>query len=338
MACASLRTAMVAAILLGGGTSAHASLVIDPTFSSTITSDPGAAGIESAINGAISTIEGDITSPNNINVQIYFTEVSSGLGQSTTTTDNLSYYQYYNAFAAVVSSAAQLSALSSLGPAPSGPGSGNPVNGNTTVQVTSAEARNLGFSDPGVVTVGSGTYDSEISLNTSITYPPGPNNGSNYGLQAVANHEIDEALGIGGTGSTLGNDDLTGPVGDLDLYRYSAPGVRSYSDVQKTTPYSYFSVNGGDTVLSYFNQTAGDDYGDWLSNPIPAGFGAQVQDAFGEPGTNPTLGPNELLAFNAIGYEVIAPEPSTLLLFVSGLAIIAGAGLRKLRRYPTARE
>ena len=131
-----------------------------------------------------------------------------------------------------------------------------------------------------------------IGLNTSITFYPGqPNNGTNYGLQAVANHEIDEALGIGGTGSTLGGSP-TGPVGDLDIFRYSAPGVRSYSTVQTTSPYSYFSIDGGKTVLSYFNQTAGADYADWLSNPIPSGFSPQVQDAFGQPGTNPALGIN----------------------------------------------
>jgi hypothetical protein len=190
------------------------------------------------------------------------------------------------------------------------------------VAITSAEGRNLGFNTPGAVTVGSGTYDSEVSLNTSITSPPNSLAG-NYGLEAVATHEIDEVLGIGGTGSTLsGTGSLTGAVGDLDLYRYSMPGVRSYSNTQTTSPLAYFSINGGTTVLSYFNQTEGADFGDWLSNPIPAGFGPQVQDAFGEPGTNPALGVNELTAFNAIGYQLTSatPEPSTLALAGFGLA------------------
>jgi len=63
-------------------------------------------------------------------------------------------------------------------------------------------------------------------------------------------------------------------------------------------------VNGGTTVLSYFNQDARGDYGDWLSNPIPNGFLVRVQDAFGQPGTNPALGVNELTALNAIGYDL----------------------------------
>src|SRR5208282_328809 len=117
----------------------------------------------------------------------------------------------------------------------------------------------------------------------------------NYSLESVAMHEIDESLGIGGTGSFLGSG-FSG-VGDLDLFRYSAPGVRSYVTTQTSSPLAYFSIDGGNTVLSYFNQTSGADYGDWLSNPIPNGFGPQVQDAFGEPGTNPALGANEIAAF-----------------------------------------
>jgi hypothetical protein len=303
---ASLLLAGVASLALSGP--AHATLTIDPTFDPSLSSSSDAA-----INSAISAVESNITSPNNITVDIYFNSMTSGLGESLTTIYQPSYFQYYTAFKAVATQPNQITALNSLGAAPTGPSSGNPVNGNTAVQITSAEGRNLGFNTPGGVTVGTATYDSEISLNTGITFPPGPNNGSNYGLQAVANHEIDEALGIGGTGSTLnGTGSLTGPVGDLDLYRYSAPGVRSYTNTNSTSPLAYFSIDGGNTVLSYFSQTTGADFGDWLSNPIPGGFSPQVQDAFGTPGTNPALGPNELTAFNAIGYDLtqqVVPAP-----------------------------
>ncbi|MGA7497162.1 MAG: NF038122 family metalloprotease [Isosphaeraceae bacterium] len=320
--------------LLGNGTPARANLTINATFDSSITSLPGAAAIEGAINGAIGAVEAQVSSPNNITVAIDFTNMSTGLGESTTAYYALSYYNYYNAFQAVATSPAQLTALASLGPAP-GPSSGNPVNGTPNVIITSAEGRNLGFNTPGGVTGPSGgTFDTVIGLNTSITYPPQPNNGSNYGLQAVANHEIDESLGIGGAGSTIGGTGFfaTG-VGDLDLYRYTAPGVRSYSTTQTTSPYSYFSINGGNTVLSYFNQTSGADYGDWLSNPIPAGYGPQVQDAFGTPGTNPALGPNELAAFSAIGYELTpVPEPSSMLVAVLGALGLSAYGWRRRKQ------
>jgi len=317
----------LAAGIAFGAVLGHASLIINPTFDPTLNSSE-----QAAINAAIATLEADITSPNALTVSIYFNSMSTGLGESETGIYSVSYYDYSNAFKAVATSPNQLTALASLGTAPTSESSGNPVNGNTQISITSAEGRNLGFNTPGVVSAPLGTYDSEVSLNTSITSPPNSLTG-NYDLEAVAQHEIDEVLGIGGTGSTLdGSGSLTGPVGDLDLYRYSALGVRSYSNLQTTSPYSYFSINGGATVLSYFNQTSGADFADWLSNPIPAGFGPQVQDAFGEPGTDPVLGTNELTAFNAIGYEVTAPEVSTLPLAGLGL----GLGYTFIRRRRTA--
>jgi hypothetical protein len=309
-----------------------ASLVIDPTFASTITSDPDAAAIEGAIDAAITTLEADITTP--ITVAIDFQEMSGGLGQSETSEYNVSYFNYYDALKAIDtgagSTAAQQSAIASLGTAPTGVGSGNPVNGNTEITATSADLRALGFDATGGV---NGSFDSLISLNTSITSPPNSLNGGTYDLEATAQHEIDETLGIGGTGSTLGGSP-TGPVGPLDLFRYSAPGVRSYSTVQTTSPFSYMSIDGGTSVISYFNQTAGADYADWLSNPIPNGYSPQVQDAFGAPGASVFLGPNELTALNVIGYTLTTsnpvPEPMSLAIMLPG--VLGLIGLRRRTR------
>jgi PEP-CTERM motif len=147
-------------------------------------------------------------------------------------------------------------------------------------------------------------------------------NPSDYDLQAVASHEIDEALGIGGPGSYIGANFgtesplnyPTGPVGSMDLFRYSGNGMRTYTTDPTAT--AYFSINSGATNLTNFNQSGGgSDFGDRKSGPTP-----QVQDAFGTPGAIINLVPNELTALDVIGYNLaVVPEPGSAILLLGGL-------------------
>ena len=261
----------LAVVLLAGGERAHAGLTINATFGSGFTSADKAA-----IETAITNLENAIST--NVTVNIQINTMSSGLGESSTYYGTLSYYDYYNALKAVDTapgaSAAQQTAFASLGAAPTSESSGNPVNGSTTVDVMTANLRALGFS-------ASVPFDSTIGLNTSITSPYGET-ANTYSLQSVAAHEIDEALGIGGSGSTIGEG--TNDIGVLDLYRYRADGARSWTTILTTSPYSYFSIDGGKHgPLVLQSNGRRPDYADWHSNPIPRGFRPQVQDAFGQP-------------------------------------------------------
>lgn len=269
-------------------------LAITAVYESSITSDPNATAIESAINGVVSFYDMSISTP--ITVTVDFAEMTSGLGQSSTFFGTISYSQYLAALQSHSSGdAVDTAALASL---PAGPN--NPVNGGTQVDVTTANLRALGFavSPPG------GQADSTISVNTAITNYGGSFNGSFYSLTAVVEHELDEALGLG---SDLDTGVTNGAIRPEDLFRYSSSGVRSFTTSSGAT--SYFSIDGGVTNLVNFNQVGppgSSDYGDWATSGT-----ARVQDAFGTPGSNPTPGV-ELTALDAIGYDMTSvPEPGS---------------------------
>jgi hypothetical protein len=146
---------------------------------------------------------------------------------------------------------------------------------------------------------------------------------SKYDLFTVVSHEIDEALGIGSMLNQIsaGTADVNAPVFAEDLFRYDQNGNRSYTI--SPTAQAWFSIDGT-TLLVPFNQSGGGaDFNDWASGtPL-------IQNAFGTPGAAPNLGV-ELTALDVLGYNEVVPEPSTIVLFGTGL--LFGAGLWKKRR------
>jgi hypothetical protein len=283
---------------------AQAGFIITPTFDSSITSDPNAATIEGTINSAISVYESLFLNP--INVQITFQE-GGGLGSSSFSLFTVSYSNFRTRLAANATDANDAAALAAL---PTG--TLNPVTGTDSILIKPANARALGFTVP----AGS---DGTISLNTSLTTPGSSGSSGTYSLLAVAEHEMDEILGLG---STLGlglNSPFDNDPSPEDFFRYDAGGARSFTLASEN---AYLSINGA-TDLAQFNNpnysSCGPnncgDYGDWAS-----GATAQVQDAFGTPGSNPTLGINEITALDVIGYELVTtPEPGTAVLLFGGL-------------------
>jgi hypothetical protein len=108
-----------------------------------------------------------------------------------------------------------------------------------------------------------------------------------------------------------------------DLFRYSSVGTLGGA-VNCSAPASVYLSYTGATPLVYLNNACnGADFGDWVTGTSP-----QVQDAFGETGTNPAYGTNEIDAMTAIGYTQTVPEPETWILFLVPLAALAFARRR----------
>ena len=186
------------------------SLVIVPTFDSTITTDPNAATIENTINTAIATYEACFSDPITVNITY---EEGGGLGGSSKAIIPQTYAAYIAALASHATTADDTTALANLPTT-----ANNPVTNDPNVFVTSALTRALGLPGGNVPT------DGIITLNTSICNltRTGAQNPANYDLLAVVCHEMDEVLGSGSALDGSNNGDPTPTdIEPLDLFRYS---------------------------------------------------------------------------------------------------------------------
>jgi hypothetical protein len=296
---------------------ARAQIVITPTFDSSITSDPNAAAIENTINQTIQIYENKFSDP--INVTIKFSEMTTGLGQSTTGFYNVSYLNFITALHADATTANDATALALLPIQAT-----NPVTGTGTIDVKSANLRAVGLAGAPVL---SGGFDGAIGLNTHITDVGSPGTTGQYSLMSTTAHEIDEVLGLG---SSLASVPFGAPFTE-DLFRYDASGNRSFTT--NSSAKAFFSIDGTTQLAQFDNQNDGGDFGDWQSNPRPPGVQPKVQDAFATPGANPALGV-ELTALDVIGYDLVTgassvPEPSMMAMVATGALLMAGFRLRR---------
>lgn len=325
------RSLVLAAAMCLASTGRASLITINPTFAPSITGDPNAAAIESTINAAINYYDTTFTtgfSP--LTVNITFQETRTGLASSSTRIAPVSYSTFITALHAASSGdATDTTALAGLPIT-----ANNPVTGSTTIILTSADCRALGITPlPGSTCAVAS--DSTVSLNTSLTFPPGSSGPNTYSLFAATEHEIDEVLGLGSDANNTGNPLFNNPEPE-DLFRYSSTGARVYN-TSAGFDNAWFSLDGKTLIVQFNNNATGNggDYGDWWShngggNPPGGVPPARVQDAFGYPGTAPTLandpGHPELIALDAIGYNlapVATPEPTTILLTGSGLLLAA---------------
>ena len=285
-------------------------LAINITWDSSVASAP--SGFQTAVLNAAHFIEANYTDPVTININVGYGEVggtalgSNALGSSLTSLASVSYSTLYNALKAHATTASDATAVASL------PTSA-PVSGGFAV--TTAQAKALGLSSA----TGTAT-DGSIGFSSTSAFTYNDTNGvasGTYDFNAVAVHELTEVMGrILLTGNTLGT--TTNYYDPLDLFHYSAPGIRDFS---ASTP-GYFSIDSGTTSLQTFNTQSGGDAGDWAGATIDAA------NAFATAGVVEPVSNADLTAMDVIGWNRVSTAPTGVSIAASpsGLAAAQGSG------------
>jgi hypothetical protein len=278
----------------------------------------------------------------NANANIYLVFGSTGLGETNSYLNYLTYDQYETAYSSIANkSAIQTSALSALGTYAATPyGSGQ-------VGVTVSLGEALGFTAPNFTgtdpfgnacTAGtSGCYNAVTTITNDTVDTPlyydnvgGPEPSDAYDFYSTVMHETDEVLGTSSCISTgpplsdgcdgFGPDSSqVGTPGAVDLFRYSSAGNLVLDSSLSLTPGAYFSYDGGTTNGAkgnagdgkfYNTLDNGDDYADFVYTDLDnCATNEAVQDAEGCPGEDAGLnilndGGGEINILNAVGFSI----------------------------------
>jgi hypothetical protein len=277
----------------------NANLVIKASFDKSITDMSDSADIMTVVNNTLNIYSKMYT--NNATVSLDFTSMDTGLAESTISVYSLPYTDYLAALTKD-KQGDDTSFLKYIQPTQQ---NGNPVNGNASIKLSSANLRAIGIAGAVPTSPSGGVkYDSVIALNFSELNITRDNpDDLKDDLETVVLHEVDEALGMN---SALNGSNIlgspAGPIAPMDLYRYDINGNRNFTTDPKAQ--AYFSVDGGKTDIEQFNQQQGLDFQDWQSSGQ-----AFVQDAVTTPGADPDLASPELKALDVLGYNTAAPAP-----------------------------
>jgi hypothetical protein len=267
-------------------------LIINVTYDSSVSAAP--VGFTAAIQYAVNFLEAVLTNPVTLNIDVGWGEIdgqtvgASYLGESLeSSAPAYTYTQVRNGLIAAGASAA-VTTLPTSDPT----GGGN-------FDLGTADAKALGL-----LAANSTAIDGWVGFYSGPgTFTFNPNDravSGEYDFIGIALHEITEVMG---RDADLGYGSFPDSYTALDLFRYSAPGVRDLTAGGRHS-IAYFSIDGGNTNLDNFNTDPSGDYGDWADS---AGNDSFL--AFSNSGVENAVTSADLQVMEAIGWD--ASELST---------------------------
>ena len=252
----------IAIAVLGGlgPTASATNLQIDVTYDNTVTSLSNATQFESDFNAVVSQFEDAITNPVTVDIQVSVGTINgittplpsgdvSGSFSASVLMGSTASASFADTEAALAHTGAVLPAI-------------DPTGGGHFYYMPQAEVKALGLSPATFPT--SAPYDGYIGFSGAtgeFSFSGIPSAGQ-YSFQTAAMHEIQEVLG---RTSTLNGVTSGFAAYPLDLFRYVAPGVTSFTqNTAAGATQAYASADGGVTDLGTFaDQSNGFDRSDW---------------------------------------------------------------------------
>ncbi len=203
--------------------------------------------------------------------------------------------------------------------------------GAASVVVTTAQAKALGYA------VAPGASDGAIEFNAGFKFATARDAAGRvaadaFDLIGIAEHEIGHLLGfisnLDSHYATTANGASTEARSALDLFRFAAPGARSYASGAAAG----FSLDGGATTLAPFATGASNQASHWASG-FQVGGRYALLDPDSRPGQVLAITPLDALALDVIGWNATpVPEPASALLLAP--AVLAALVRRRGTQRP----
>ena len=269
-------------------------------FQINVTYEPSVpAAAQTAFNNLIHTYESVFTTNITVNIDVTFGD--TGLGASSS---ELEYVPFSSWRAAMIANASANPGNTYAAAAAASLPIGDPI-GAGDVAVNTANARALGL-------IANTPLDGGITFSNSVTFEyNGVATAGAADFLDVADHELDEVLGIGSALTGLADNASLPPdhYSAEDYFRYGASGVRSITT--NPTAVVYFSYDEGNTSVAQFNQAysalgnTGLDRNDWIyGNYGCPSATVHVQDAILCTGQAAPVGSGpEITVLAALGYD-----------------------------------